>query len=66
MNEVLLLGMLVALTKIAQLATVVPGAGMYAVGTLVLLLPAISSTFDAREAWTRIAWVAPPRAGASP
>jgi paraquat-inducible protein A len=67
MNEVLLLGMLVALTKIAQLATVIPGAGMYAVGALVLLLPAIVSTFDAREVWTRIAWVAPKpsRAGAS-
>jgi paraquat-inducible protein A len=66
MNEVLLLGMLVALTKIAQLATVIPGAGMYAVGALVLLLPAIASTFDAREVWTRIAWVAPTssRAGA--
>jgi paraquat-inducible protein A len=60
MNEVLLLGMLVALTKIAQLATVVPGAGMYAVGALVLLLPAIASTFDAREVWRRIAWVDSP------
>jgi paraquat-inducible protein A len=60
MNEVLLLGMLVALTKIAQLATVVPGAGLYAVGALVLLLPAIVSTFDAREVWRRIAWADPP------
>jgi paraquat-inducible protein A len=59
MNEVLLLGVLVALTKIAQLATVVPGVGMFAVGALVLLLPAISSTFDAREIWRRIAWAAP-------
>lgn len=59
MNEVLLLGMLVALTKIAQLATVIPGAGMYAVGALVLLLPAITSTFDAREVWKRIAWASP-------
>ena len=60
MNEVLLLGMLVALTKIAQLATVIPGAGMYAIGALVLLLPAIASTFDAREVWRRIAWIDPP------
>ncbi|MEO8509119.1 MAG: paraquat-inducible protein A [Betaproteobacteria bacterium] len=63
MNEVLLLGMLVALTKIAQLATVIPGPAMYAVGALVLLLPAITSSLDAREAWRRIAWVTP--AGAS-
>jgi len=60
MNEVLLLGMLVALTKIAQLATVIPGAGMYAIGALVLLLPAIVSTFDVREVWRRIAWIDPP------
>jgi paraquat-inducible protein A len=59
MNEVLLLGMLVALTKIAQLATVIPGPAMYAVGALVLLLPAIMSSFDAREVWRRIAWAAP-------
>lgn len=59
MNEVLLLGVLVALTKIAQLATVVPGVGMFAVGALVLLLPAITSTLDVREIWRRIAWVAP-------
>ncbi len=59
MNEVMFLGMLVALTKIAQLATVMPGLGMYAVGALVLLLPAMMSTFDSREVWRRITWVAP-------
>jgi paraquat-inducible protein A len=63
MNEVLLLGMLVALTKIAQLATVVPGPGMFAVGALVLLLPAISSTLDVREVWRRVAWTGPTRTG---
>jgi paraquat-inducible protein A len=61
MNEVLFLGILVALTKIAQLATVVPGPGLFAVGTLVLLLPAITSTLDVREVWRRIEWVAPVR-----
>ena len=57
MNEVLLLGILVALTKIAELATVIPGAAMFAVGALVLLLPWLASTFDPREVWRRIAWV---------
>jgi hypothetical protein len=33
---------------------------LYAVGALVLLLPAIVSTFDAREVWRRIAWADPP------
>ena len=56
MNEVMMLGILVALIKIAELATVEPGVGMYAVVGLVLLLPAIGLSFDAREAWKRIAW----------
>src|SRR5262249_58863032 len=37
MNEVMLLGILVALIKIAELATVEPGIGMYAMGALVVL-----------------------------
>ncbi len=63
MNEVMMLGILVALIKIAELATVEPGVGMYAVGGLVGLLPAIMVTFDAREVWKRVAWAgseAPP------
>jgi paraquat-inducible protein A len=57
MNEVLLLGLLVSLTKIAVLATVVPGVGLFALGTLVYLLPWLGSTFDPHAAWQRIAWV---------
>lgn len=57
MNEVLLLGVLVALTKIAELATVIPGAAMYAVGALVLLLPWLATSIDARAIWRRIEWV---------
>ena len=56
MNEVLLLGILVALTKIAQLATVEPGVGMYAVCALMLLMPWFASTFDPRAVWDRIEW----------
>jgi len=56
MNEVLMLGILVALTKIAQLASVFAGPGLYAMLAVVLLLPAIMSTFDAREVWKRVAW----------
>jgi len=47
MLEVMMLGILVALIKIAELATVEPGIGMYAVGALVLLFPAIMVSFDA-------------------
>lgn len=57
MNAVMMLGVLVALIKIAQLATVIPGVGLYAVLALIVLLTATTASFDAREAWRRIAWV---------
>ena len=56
MLEVMMLGILVALIKIAQLATVAAGIGMYAVGALILLVPAIVVTFDVRELWQRLEW----------
>jgi len=56
MSEVMILGILVALIKIAELATVVPGIGMYAVGGLVVLFTAIMITFDPREVWKRVEW----------
>jgi len=56
MNEVMMLGILVALIKIAELATVEPGIGMYAVGALVILFPAIMVTFDPGEIWQRVEW----------
>lgn len=59
MNEVLLLGILVALTKIAELAEVIPGEGMFAVAALVILLPWIASTFDPGAVWERIRWESP-------
>jgi paraquat-inducible protein A len=58
MSEVMMLGVLVALVKIAELASVTPGIGMYGVGLLVFLLPAIMVTFDAAEVWGRIEWAA--------
>jgi paraquat-inducible protein A len=56
MLEVMMLGILVALIKIAQLATVHSGLGMYAVGALIVLFPAIVVTFDVRELWHRVEW----------
>jgi paraquat-inducible protein A len=56
MSEVMILGILVALIKIAELATVEPGIGMYAVGGLVVLFTAIMITFDPREVWKRTEW----------
>jgi paraquat-inducible protein A len=56
MLEVMLLGVLVALTKIADYATVIPGLALFAVGALVFVLPAMQSSFDPREVWDRIDW----------
>jgi paraquat-inducible protein A len=56
MLEVMMLGILVALIKIAELATVSAGVGMYAVGALMILFPAIMVTFDPREIWHRVEW----------
>ena len=60
MLEVMMLGILVALIKIAQLASVQAGIAMYAVGVLMLLFPAIMVSFDARELWQRVEWVGRP------
>jgi len=56
MTEVMMLGILVALFKIAQLATVIPGIGMYAAGLFVLLVAAVLATFDPHEVWDRVQW----------
>jgi paraquat-inducible protein A len=56
MTEVMMLGILVALFKIAQLATVLPGIGMYAAGLFVLLVAAVVASFDPHEIWERVEW----------
>ena len=59
MIEVMLLGVLVALIKIADYATVVPGVALYALGGLVFLLAAMQASFDPREVWDRVEWAEP-------
>jgi paraquat-inducible protein A len=61
MLEVVMLGILVALVKIAELATVNPGIGMYAFGAVILLMPAIGVNLDRRELWRRVKWADAPR-----
>src|SRR5262247_3010073 len=51
MIEVMLIGVLVALIKIADYATVIPGLALFVLGALVFVLAAIQSTFDPREVW---------------
>ncbi|SDW11390.1 paraquat-inducible protein A [Thiocapsa roseopersicina] len=54
--EVMLLGILVALVKIADLATVDAGVGLYATGALLALLAGLATSFDPRTIWDRVAW----------
>lgn len=56
MIEVMLLGVLVSLTKIAEYATIIFGEAFFALFALVFLLAMIQSSFDPREVWRRIEW----------
>ena len=56
MIEIMLLGVLVALIKIADYATVIPGVALFVLGALVFLLAAMQASFDAREVWERVEW----------
>jgi paraquat-inducible protein A len=51
MVEVFMLGVLVAFGKLASLATVVPGVGLYAFGATMLLIAAMASAFDHEHVW---------------
>ncbi|MCX4144298.1 MULTISPECIES: paraquat-inducible protein A [Paraburkholderia] len=54
MTEVLILGMLVALVKLAHIASVVPGVALWSFGALMLLLAAAGSAFDPHALWRRM------------
>jgi paraquat-inducible protein A len=54
MIEVLILGMLVALVKLAHIASVVPGVAMWAFGAVMVMLAAAAATFDSHDVWARI------------
>ena len=56
MIEVMMLGVLVALIKIADYAKVIPGLALFALGALVFVLAAMQASFDRREVWDRIEW----------
>jgi len=56
MAEVMMLGILVALVKIADLATVIVGVGMFATGVFIALLTMTAINFDPEEIWTQVQW----------
>jgi paraquat-inducible protein A len=59
MIEVMMLGVLVALVKIADYATVIPGLALFALGALVFVLAGMQVSLDLREIWDRIEWAGP-------
>jgi paraquat-inducible protein A len=56
MIEVMMLGVLVALIKIMDYATVIPGLALFTLGALIFLLAGMQASFDSREVWERIQW----------
>ena len=56
MIEVMMVGVLVALVKIADYATVIPGQALFALGVLVFVLAGMQANFDPRQIWERIEW----------
>jgi paraquat-inducible protein A len=56
MLEVMMIGVLVALIKIADYAKVIPGVALFALAALVFILAAIQTNFDPREVWDRVEW----------
>ena len=56
MIEVMMVGVLVALVKIADYATVIPGMALFVLWVLVFVLAGRQACFDPRVVWERIEW----------
>ena len=54
MLEVFMLGALVSIVKLGQMASVVVGPALYSIGALVLVLAAANSAFNPRDVWSRL------------
>jgi paraquat-inducible protein A len=53
MIEIFMLGALISLVKIANLASIEVGVAMWSLAALMLVMTAITATFDARALWAR-------------
>lgn len=54
MMEVYMLGVLVALVKLADFATVIPGISLYAFAALIIVTAAASAALDPRIVWEKL------------
>lgn len=57
MLEVMMMGILISLIKLSDIATMIPGVGMYAMGALIGLLAYIRMSFDPAMVWNQLQWV---------
>jgi paraquat-inducible protein A len=53
MISVFMLGTLVSLVKLHNIATVIPGLALYSLGGFILMLTASEAAFEPRELWAR-------------
>ncbi len=54
MMEVFMLGVLVSLVKLADMAEIVPGLALWSFALLIVVLAAASASMDARDIWRRL------------
>jgi paraquat-inducible protein A len=54
MIEVFMLGILVSMVKLSQMATIVPGVALWAFALLIVVLAASSAVMDPAEVWRRL------------
>lgn len=54
MMDVFMLGILVSVVKLSEMATIVPGASLFAFGALILVLAAAQAALDPDLVWSRV------------
>jgi paraquat-inducible protein A len=54
MTEVYMLGVFVAITKLADLATIIPGIALYSFGALIVLMASTDAALDPDSVWERL------------
>ncbi len=54
MMEIFLIGILVSLVKLADMANIIPGLALWSFGVLILVLAAANAALDPRIVWDRV------------
>jgi paraquat-inducible protein A len=56
MVEVFMLGILVALVKLTDNFSIIPGVALWSFGGVTFLMAAVATTFNPRDVWARLNW----------